>query len=111
MVGPLDKFGSLISPVAVGQTAYIGSIDTYVYALDVATGTVRWKRSNPGSNLSVTVCGNRIFANYLSLAVLDRASGTVLSRSKGTEVFSEVVSDGNRAFVVGERAVYGYRCQ
>ncbi len=49
--------------------------------------------------------------NFMSLAVLDRASGKVLSRFKGTEVFSEVVSDGSRAFVMSEHAVYGYRCE
>jgi outer membrane protein assembly factor BamB len=109
-IGPADKFGALTSPVVVGSTAYYASIDTYVYAVDVSTGAVRWKTHNPGSNLSFTVCGNRVFANYMTLAILDRTSGQVQWRSRGREIFKEFAVEGDRAFAVSDHAVYAFRC-
>lgn len=108
--GAADKFGSLASPMVVGSTAYHASIDTYVYALDVGTGAVRWKTQNPGGNLSFAVCGSRIFASYMSLSVLDRASGHAEARSRGNEIFTDFATHDDRAFAVSDRAVYGYRC-
>lgn len=109
--GAPDKFGSLRSPVPVGGTAYHASMDTYVYAMDAATGSVRWKTKNSGSNISLVVCGGYVFSSYVSLAILDRASGVVRSRSKGSEVFRDFAVSGGRAFVVSDDAVYGYRCE
>lgn len=38
--------GAVVStPAVVGDTAYVGSNDHHLYALNVATGAVRWKFS------------------------------------------------------------------
>ncbi|HEX8321778.1 PQQ-binding-like beta-propeller repeat protein [Longimicrobium sp.] len=109
-IGPADRFGSLASPVPVGNTAYHASMDAYVYALDVATGALRWKTENSGGHLSFVLCGKLLFANFMSLAILDRTSGRVQSRIGVPEIFSDFAVEGNRAFAVSDRAVYAYRC-
>lgn len=109
-IGPADRFGSLTSPVPVGNTAYHASMDAYVYALDVATGAQRWKTENSGGHLSFAVCGELLFANFMSLAILDRTSGRVQSRIGAPDIFSDFAVEGDRAFAVSDRAVYAYRC-
>lgn len=109
-IGPVDRFGSLTSPVPVGTTAYYASMDASVYALDVATGAVRWRTENRGGNLSFVVCGDQIFTSYMTLAILDRDSGRVQTRSSGSEIFTDFAVEGERAFAVSDRAVYAYRC-
>jgi outer membrane protein assembly factor BamB len=108
--GPADKFGSLTSPIPIGQVAYFASIDTHVYAVDVSTGAVRWRATNPGANISFAVCGNFAFASYMSLAILDRDSGRVQNRSRGREIFTDVAVHEKRAFAVSDHAVYAYQC-
>jgi outer membrane protein assembly factor BamB len=41
MPDPFDVF--LSSPVVVGDTVFVGSGDCHIYALEAATGTLRWK--------------------------------------------------------------------
>jgi outer membrane protein assembly factor BamB len=109
-IGPADEFGSLASPIPVGNLAYYASMDTHVYAVDVRTGEVRWKAKNSGGNTGFAVCGDLVFANYMSLAILDRASGRVQTRLGGREIFTELAVHGDRAFAVSDRAVAAYRC-
>lgn len=109
-IGPADEFGSLASPIPVGNLAYYASMDSYVYAVDVRTGEVRWKTKNSGGNTGFAVCGDLVFANYMSLAILDRASGRVQTRSRGREILTELAVHGDRAFAVSDRAVAAYRC-
>jgi len=108
--GPADKFGSLTSPVPIGNVAYFASIDTHVYAVEVSTGAVRWKASNPGGNISFAVCGNLVFTNYMSLAILDRDSGRVQTRSRGREIYEDFAVHEDRAFAVSDHAIYAYQC-
>ncbi|HYW08987.1 MAG TPA: PQQ-binding-like beta-propeller repeat protein, partial [Longimicrobium sp.] len=91
-------------------TAYYASEDTYVYAVDVETGAERWKRGNGASHFSFAVCGERVFANHMSLAILDRGSGKVLYRSKDSDIFSEFAVMNGRAFALSSRAIYAYDC-
>lgn len=108
--GALDRFGPIASPVPVDGTAYYASADTYVYAVDVATGAERWKRQNPSGNLSFAVCGGRVFTNAFRLAILDSGTGRVLYRSNDEEIFSEFAVTEGRAFALSNRAVYAYNC-
>lgn len=56
------RFGPFTSPVVIGETAYVASADTYVYAIDAQSGTVRWRTHNPGGHFNFAVDGNRLFA-------------------------------------------------
>jgi hypothetical protein len=66
----------------------------------------------PASNHGIAVCGGRVLANYLGIAVLDRSTGTLLGRMYEDEEFptSDFAVAGDRAFVVGNDAVYAFPC-
>lgn len=101
------------APSVVGEVAYVGSSDTYVYAADLQTGRVLWKTKTPASIRALAVCGDRIFANYLGLAVLDRTTGKLLGRSPDEAAEypgSGFAVHGDRVFVLGNRAAYAYSC-
>jgi len=101
------------APRVVGDVAYLGSNDTHVYAVDLQTGRVIWKRKLPASISEFAVCGNRVFAVWPGLSVLDRASGRVLHQADEESMdyltSGFAVHDG-RVFVLGNRAAYAYRC-
>ena len=110
-VGPRDKFGALTRPVVVNGRAIYASIDNYMYALDPATGAVRWQTQNEGSNLSVAVCGTRVFANYMDLAILDSDSGSVRLKVRTGEIFSDFAVAAGRVFAVSDRGIYAFSCR
>jgi outer membrane protein assembly factor BamB len=101
------------APRVVGDVAYLGSNDTHVYAVDLQTGSVIWKRKLPASISEFAVCGNRVFAAWPGLSVLDRTSGRVLAQADEESMeylTSGFAVHGNRVFVLGNRAAYGYQC-
>jgi outer membrane protein assembly factor BamB len=60
MPDPFDVF--LSSPVVDGDRVYIGSGDGHVYALDLATGGLRWKVKTGGViHATPAVAGGRVF--------------------------------------------------
>jgi outer membrane protein assembly factor BamB len=106
-VGPVD------APVVVGDVAYVGSGDTHVYALDLATGRERWRAKLPAAIEALTVCGGGVFASYQGLAVLDRATGRVLRTAYDGE--AEFLTSGfatvsDRVYVLGNKYAYALRC-
>lgn len=108
--GRADRFGPIAAPIPVDGTAYYASEDEYVYAVDVATGVERWKHRNPGSSFSFAVCGDRVFANYMGLAILDRFTGHVLYRSRNPEIYSEFAATEGRAFALSSLAIFAFGC-
>ena len=111
--GAAGKFGPSFSPLVVDGTVYVASNDNFVYAVDVNTGQVRWKTRTAASNHGFAVCGDRIFAAWLGLSVLDRHTGREIYRSdeESTEYpTSGLVAHGDRVFMLGNRAAYGYGC-
>jgi outer membrane protein assembly factor BamB len=96
----------------VGEVAYLGSNDTHVYAVQLQTGRVIWKRKLPASMNEFAVCGNRVFAVWFGLSVLDRASGRVLFQGNEDSDYltSGFAVHDDRVFVLGNRAAYAYRC-
>ncbi|HYW09269.1 MAG TPA: PQQ-binding-like beta-propeller repeat protein [Longimicrobium sp.] len=107
-VGPRE------APVAVGETAYVSSSDRHVYAVEVQTGRIVWKRKLPGSSNGFAVCGDRIFAAWLGLSILDRNTGRVLYESEPESAdypTSGFAVHEDRVFVLGNRAAYAYRCR
>lgn len=111
--GAPGRFGPGFSPLVVDGIVYVASNDTFVYAVDVHTGQVRWKTRTAASNRGFAVCGDRIFAGWLGLSVLDRHTGREIYRSdeESTEYpTSGFVAHGDRVFMLGNRAAYAYRC-
>jgi outer membrane protein assembly factor BamB len=71
------------SPVIDGGRAFVGSRDAFVYAVDVATGTLAWKsRTTGGVNAAPAVADGRVFVvsetettGEVRLAALDVSTG------------------------------------
>jgi outer membrane protein assembly factor BamB len=108
-VGPSDQ------PSVVDDIAYVGSGDTHVYALDLATGAVRWRTSLGGAIDFVAVCGNEVFAEYaIGLAVLDRHTGHVRWRGydgdSDEHLTSGLATHGDRVYALGNKYAYAFRC-
>lgn len=65
------------SPIIVDGIVYIGSTDTYLYALDAQTGTLKWKQKL-GLMLSSVAVANRVVyigSEYGTLYALDAKTG------------------------------------
>jgi eukaryotic-like serine/threonine-protein kinase len=77
---------------------YIGCRDKHVYALNAATGGVRWKTLTGGAiQSSPTVSGGMVYINSNGdgLYVLDAATGAVSRRARGGSFnLSPAVSNG-----------------
>jgi outer membrane protein assembly factor BamB len=105
--GPAD------SPVVVGDTAYVGSGDTHVYALDVASGKILWRARTEASVNTVAVCGRAVIAQLQSIVALDRATGRRLGALfEGADEFiiSDMAAESNRVFMLGNKGIYGLSC-
>ncbi len=78
-----SSFGAFAStPIVIGDTVYLQDLDSNVYALDRATGTVRWKhrfaQANVGPN-GVSYGWGRIYgATPTSAFALDPRTGRLL---------------------------------
>jgi len=78
MPDPFDVF--LSSAAVVGGLVFVGSGDQHVYALDAATGALRWKRKTGGVvHASPAVAGGRVFIGSFdrTLYALDAATGAI----------------------------------
>lgn len=109
-------FGPWEPPTVSGDTLYGASADRLITAMDLQTGAVLW-RAQTGSSATATMpCGNRLLVHDGGGYVLHRASGRILGRqvhAKGDEdaiLVSRFAAFGERVFVLGNRAIYVFRC-
>lgn len=107
-VGPIE------SPHVVDGVVYIGMGDTYVYALELATGTVKWSTKTASSIVGIGVCGERVIVDNFDIEVVDRRTGkhlgVALLSDQSDFATSGVAVSGGRAFVAGTRHLYAVRC-
>ncbi|MDQ6926200.1 MAG: PQQ-binding-like beta-propeller repeat protein [Candidatus Eremiobacteraeota bacterium] len=92
---------------------YVGSADTYVYALDRATGARRWETGIGGSVNALGRCGSGVVAQALGVYALRTSDGRLLGTAydRGDErARSPVVSIGNRLVVGTAGGVAVLRC-
>ncbi|WP_124189822.1 outer membrane protein assembly factor BamB family protein [Natrarchaeobius oligotrophus] len=91
--------GVYSSPTVVGGTAYVGSLDDRVYAIDVENGTERWSHETGGDVFSSpTVVDDTVYvgSNDDRVYAIDAEDGTERwSHETGDDVFSSpTVADG-----------------
>lgn len=94
-------------------TVYVGSGDTYAYALDRATGAKRWELLVGGSISNLGRCGTGVVAQTLGMYALRRSDGRILGTAydRGLErSASAVVSVGDRLVVGTSARVAVVRC-
>jgi outer membrane protein assembly factor BamB len=87
----------------------VGSYDGFFYALDAATGDVRWRYDAAGPiSGSATVLAGLVYFSTLRERTLALNAGTgklVWSFPDGK--YSPAVSDGERLYLVGYGRLYG----
>jgi eukaryotic-like serine/threonine-protein kinase len=110
---PTDGYGPSHSPVVRGGIAYVGANDRRVYAVDLATGRIRWSTDTGASVAGFALCGDLILANNTEFRALELSSGEqvgALFVAEDEFLWSDFATENRRAFVVGNSAVYGLRC-
>lgn len=94
MPDPFDVF--LSSPAIAGETVYFGSGDNHVYALDVVTGTLRWKfKTGDVVHASPAVAGGVVYIGSWdrNMYALDAATGREIWRHQtgnDTTIYNQI---------------------
>jgi hypothetical protein len=92
------------------------SADRLITAIELVSGRVLWRSQVGSSATAVIPCGRSLLVQDQGSYVLDRRDGRILARNvhrRGGEfslLRSRFVSFGGRVFVLGDRALYGFRC-
>lgn len=109
-------FGPWESPTLGGDTLYGAAADRMITAMDLQTGRVLWRSQVGSSATAVIPCGRYLIAQDQGSYLLDRRDGHIVARNvhrRGGEfslLRSRFVTLGDRVFVLGDRALYGFRC-
>ena len=103
-------------PILVGDTLFVGSTDTQVYALDAHTGAYRWRvGTQAGSIGNTAVCGRLVLVVPFSggpLSAVDRVRliSDRPSVLRGDELTGGIAVSGTTAYATGARGVYALSC-
>ena len=99
----------LSSPTVVGSTVYVGSSDHHLWALNAATGAVRWKVSTGAAvRSSPTVAGNLVVfgSDDGTVRAVDRRTGKVTwARHTGGPVESKPSVSGATVVVTSDDGI------
>lgn len=117
VVGNTNYVGPHAPAVVADDTAYVGSKDTWVYAIALPGGRLLWKTQTAASIGRVALCGRYLLVNNGLIEVLDRFTGRVVSRSSssseagaGAIPFSGFAVRDDRAVVVTSADIRAFSC-
>lgn len=105
--------GPLTPPVVVGSVVYSGSADTYLYAIDLQSGAIKWQQKGGGSISGTAFCGGQVFVQDEGLRRRDPERDGAYTGALNTgqwPLTSNLTSDGNRLYFTGENGVYAIKC-
>ena len=113
---PRSTNGSLTPPVVINDDVFLGSADTYLYDIDLTSGSVKWKQTPGGSIGGTTYCAGQVFIQADMIQRRDPQRGGAytgyVNYVPGKGPFtSNLASDGTRVYVTGEDGVYAINCQ
>lgn len=120
VVGDVGWAGFVSIPTVVDGVFYAASADRRVYAVEAATGAIRWKSEIlEGSQELAAACGNVVVTwTGVNVRVLDRATGRYLGAiideiPPGLEyaITSPPLTDGNELFVRSQKEYRKYTCR
>ena len=108
-------FGPFARASLGGNRLYLGTNDTYVYAVDATTGRELWRTTTSASIHASALCGQRVFANNLGIFVIDAGAGQLLQTLFDADP-NEIPASGfavasDRVVFSGNHGVYALRCQ
>lgn len=92
---------------------YFGSSDQYIYAVNLATGTLIWKTKTVASLRHVVACGDHVFGDNQGVEILDRQTGRKIREvvaSPKEFPSSHFIVLGDRVVITGNVAIYAIRC-
>jgi outer membrane protein assembly factor BamB len=75
--GQFPAVGAGWAPAVDEGSAYVASGDTYLYALDLETGRMRWRVRMQESQRTAVLCGAHLVAGGFALSTHDPASGAM----------------------------------
>ena len=112
-------FGPSTTPLLSGDTVFVGSNDTYVYAVDVNTGKLFWRAETAASIHAIAMCGSRLIVQNQDIGILDRATGKTIANTLSVDerpydddvLTSRFAVSGTLAFVAGYRELLAIRCR
>jgi outer membrane protein assembly factor BamB len=102
------------APLVIDNIVYAASGDTFVYALELNGGRLLWRAKTPSAAGAYALCGTSLLVNNQGLTVLDRQTGRITQTLLHDELdftTSGFTIIGNRAFVLGPKAVYAFQCR
>lgn len=108
----IDLEGIYATPVVVGGVVYLGAYDGWVYALDLATGQLRWRAQTDGPIIgSVLVEGGVVYVGSSDgyLYALDAQTGQQVWQPFATKgsIWSTPVAAGGTLYVASmDRRLY-----
>jgi outer membrane protein assembly factor BamB len=111
--GEIGFVGFPEAPLIEDGEVFIGSGDTYVYALDLSTGHRIWRTKLSGAVEAYALCGKSLLVNEQGFVTLDRRTGSVEETLYTTEAefpSSGFAIVGKQAMVAGPKAVYAFVC-
>ena len=112
MADPFDMF--LSSPTVDAGTVYVGSGDQHVYALNAATGALKWKfKTGDVVHASPAVANGLVYVGSWdsNFYAIDAASGTLrwkFATGRDTVIYNQV-GIASSAAVVGANVYFGCR--
>jgi outer membrane protein assembly factor BamB len=107
-------FGMDEAPEVQGDRAYFASQDQHAVALELATGRVLWRTRVRSGASKVAPCGKRLLVEDLGMSVVNLVDGRFLGSAyysaEGEILHTDFVVVGDRAYVFGQKELYGFRC-
>jgi outer membrane protein assembly factor BamB len=119
VIGDAGWIGFVSIPTVVDGVFFAASSDRRVYAVDAATGAIRWKSQIlEGSQELAAACGTVVVTwSGVNVRVLDRATGRLLGimddemPDETYAVSSPPLTDGNELFVRSQKEYRKYTCR
>ncbi len=119
VIGDAGWIGFVSIPTVVDGVFYAASSDRRVYAVEAATGVIRWKSEIlEGSQELAAACGNVVVTwTGVNVRVLDRATGKFLGiiddeiPDETYAITSPPLTDGNELFVRSQKEYRKYVCR
>ncbi|MCY7379027.1 MAG: PQQ-like beta-propeller repeat protein [Gemmatimonadaceae bacterium] len=100
--------------VIVGSNVIAAGTDTKVRAIDLESGAIRWTADSRSSSFGAGVCRTSIFVSAFYLLRFDAVTGAITGqadRNAFDDFFSNVASDGVRAYAVAGRGTFAFDCR
>jgi outer membrane protein assembly factor BamB len=107
--------GPMNSPIVSGDTVFVASPDRFLYAADLTTGHLLWKRQvSVGSINAYARCGPAIGLQALALLLVTQSTGDPLAKlidGDPEHITSALMASGDTLFATSTTTAYAVDCR